>query len=87
MTIFMVSFSFLTISNVFVSSLSPTVSNFWKSRVSYNNYIRLVGFSLFFLLIHYFFEFSLDHKRYVNLIVNDFNVIFTSIKVIFTILG
>ncbi|CAB4389335.1 unnamed protein product [Rhizophagus irregularis] len=50
MTIFMVSFSFLTISNVFVSSLSPTVSNFWKSRTTKDTSTSLSMISMLFLL-------------------------------------
>ncbi|CAG8757443.1 6970_t:CDS:2, partial [Funneliformis caledonium] len=50
MMILMFSFSFLTISNVLVSSLSPTVSNFWKSRVTSDTSISLSMISILFLL-------------------------------------
>ncbi|RIA80627.1 hypothetical protein C1645_810371 [Glomus cerebriforme] len=50
MIILMFSFSFLTISNIFVSSLSPTVSNFWKSRIIKDTSISLSMISILFLL-------------------------------------
>ncbi|CAI2189384.1 11705_t:CDS:2, partial [Funneliformis geosporum] len=50
MMILMFSFSFLTISNVLVSSLSPTVSNFWKSRVTSDTSISLSMITILFLL-------------------------------------
>ncbi|GBC07516.1 hypothetical protein RclHR1_07500001 [Rhizophagus clarus] len=50
LVILMLSFSFLTISNVFASSLSPTVSNFWKSRTTKDSSTSLSMISMLFLL-------------------------------------
>ncbi|CAG8544893.1 4201_t:CDS:2, partial [Scutellospora calospora] len=50
MCILMISFSFLTLSDLFFSNSIPTISNFWKSRVTEDLSTFITLFSLIFLL-------------------------------------
>ncbi|CAG8453028.1 22335_t:CDS:2 [Dentiscutata erythropus] len=50
MCILMIPFSFLTLSDIFCSNSAPTISNFWKSRITEDLSTCITLFSFLFLL-------------------------------------